>query len=719
MRAAAFARKGIVNLQDALYNFPRRYEDRQHLCTPRDLVNLTDGTQVTVLARIERLRQVPLRGRGTMLELTAMGEHGDLLSCTWFHVYKGLQEKLVSGSWAIFQGGLKKFRGAPQLVHPDVEPLKGKPEPGKMAVPKSLHWGRVVPIYSRSEKLTQKFIRETIATCLDLGVPLVEDLLPAELRARLNLPGIAESLREMHFPEKLPPPPELLLTTDQLSPAVRRLVFEEFFKFQLVLLMDRAGIKPEPAQPLRVHGHLQQKLRKNIPYKLTNAQERSIAEVVSDLQKPIAMNRIVQGDVGSGKTFVAFFAACEAIENGCQVAFMAPTELLAEQHFQNAQKVFEGTGVGVLLLTGSLKKPDKLAAQEKVKSGEAQLVIGTHALIQEAVSWKNLAMAIVDEQHRFGVRQRTALKDKAPKGTFPHTLTMTATPIPRSLALTVFGELDVTTIDELPPGRQEILTKVIRGEERDRLYKLVRKEADEKRQSYIVYPLVNMSDKEGMEKMRSVSAEFERLKAGPLSGLRLAMVHGQMPAEERNDVMRRFKAHEFDVLISTTVIEVGVDVPNATVMAIENAERFGLSQLHQLRGRVGRGSQKSFCVLLTESPQPGAKPAALKTGEEEGVEDESPWIRLLALEKTRSGFEIAEHDLKLRGPGDFFGTKQSGSPTFRLADLSRDAQLLEVARQEAHDLYKRDPKLETDENAALGRWLRSVQDEAAITLKSG
>jgi ATP-dependent DNA helicase RecG len=719
MRAAAFARKGIANLQDALYNFPRRYEDRQHLCTPRDLVNLTDGTQVTVLARIERVRQVPLRGRGTMLELTAMGEHGDLLSCTWFHVYKGLQEKLVSGTWAIFQGGLKKFRGAPQLVHPDVEPLKGKPEPGKTAVPKSLHWGRVVPIYSRSEKLTQKFIRETIATCLDLGLPLVEELLPAELRARYGLPGIAASLREMHFPEKLPPPPELLLTTDQLSPAVRRLVFEEFFKFQLVLLMDRAGIKPEPALPLRVHGHLQQKIRKNIPYKLTNAQERSITEVITDLQKPIAMNRIVQGDVGSGKTFVAFFAACEVIENGCQVAFMAPTELLAEQHFQNAQKVFEGTGVGVLLLTGSLKKLDKLAAQEKVKSGEAQLVLGTHALIQEAVTWKNLAMAIVDEQHRFGVRQRTALKDKAPKGTFPHTLTMTATPIPRSLALTVFGELDVTTIDELPPGRQEILTKVIRGEERDRLYKLVRKEADEKRQSYIVYPLVNVSDKEGMEKMRSVSAEFERLKAGPLSGLRLAMVHGQMPAEERNEVMRKFKAHEFDVLISTTVIEVGVDVPNATVMAIENAERFGLSQLHQLRGRVGRGSQKSFCVLLTESPQPGTKPAALKTGEEEGVEDESPWIRLLVLEKTRSGFEIAEHDLKLRGPGDFFGTKQSGSPTFRLADLSRDAQLLEVARQEAHDLYKRDPKLETDENAALGRWLLSVQDEAAISLKSG
>jgi ATP-dependent DNA helicase RecG len=424
--------------------------------------------------------------------------------------------------------------------------------------------------------------------------------------------------------------------------------------------------------------------------------------------------------VGSGKTFVAFFAACEAIDNGRQVAYMAPTELLAEQHYQSALRVFEGTGVNVLLLTGSLPRAEKLAAQEKVRGGEAQLVIGTHALIQEAVTWKSLAMAIIDEQHRFGVKQRAALKEKAPPGAFPHILTMTATPIPRSLALTVFGELDVTTIDELPPGRQEILTKVIRGSDRDRLYNLVRKEADEKRQSYIVYPLVNASDKEGMEKIRSVEEEFARLGAGPLSGLRVAMVHGQMTAEERNDVMRRFKAHEFDVLVSTTVIEVGVDVPNATVMAVENAERFGLSQLHQLRGRVGRGTKKSYCVLVTDSAPPGARRVETTAANgEEGVEEESPWVRLQVLERSRSGFDIAEHDLKLRGPGDFFGTKQSGSPTFRLADLSRDAQLLEAARTEAHRLYDEDPALEKPEHAELGRWFRSVLDEAAVTLKSG
>ncbi|MGZ3661532.1 MAG: ATP-dependent DNA helicase RecG, partial [Bdellovibrionota bacterium] len=638
MRAAAFARKGILNLQDALYYFPRRYEDRQHLCTPRDLVSLTEGTQVTVLARIERLREVPLRGRGkTMLELTAMGEQGDLLACTWFHVYKGMKEKLVSGAWAIFQGGLKKYKGAPQIIHPDVEVLKEKPAAGKLAVPKSLHWGSVVPIYSRSEKLSQKFIREIIALCLEQGLPVVEDLLPLSLRERHQLPPLAQSLREMHFPEKLPS--FEVTRTEDLSPAVRRLIFEEFFKFQLVLLMDRAGIQPEPALPLAMHGHLQRKIRMNIPYRLTGAQDRCIAEVLVDLQKKTAMNRIVQGDVGSGKTFVAFFAACEAIENGCQVALMAPTELLAEQHYQNALRVFEGTGVEVLLLTGSLNKAAKTAAQEQVKSGKAQLVIGTHALIQESVQWNKLAMAIIDEQHRFGVRQRAALKEKAPAGAFPHILTMTATPIPRSLALTVFGELDVTTIDELPPGRQEIVTKVLRGTDRDRLYNLIRREADEKRQSYIVYPLVNDSEKEGMEKIRSVESEIERLGAGPLSGLRLAMVHGQMTAEERNDIMRRFKAHEFDVLISTTVIEVGVDVPNATVMAVENCERFGLSQLHQLRGRVGRGSHKSFCVLVTDTAPPGARAPAPESAEE-GVEDESPWVRLLMLEKSRSGFEI-------------------------------------------------------------------------------
>lgn len=718
-RAGAFARKGIQTLQDALYYFPLRYEDRRRLCEPRDLVSLSEGTQVTVVARIERQREIPLRARKmTMFEVVAMGEQGDLLTLTWFRTYKGLKEKLPSGQWTIFQGALKKFRGAPQIVHPDIEPLKSRPTEKQVNSPTSLHWGRVVPIYSRSEKLSQKFIRETLRMCLDLGLPLVEDLLPAPLREKHGFMPLGEALEAMHFPKEIP---HLFAErAEDLPPPLRRLIFEEFFKFQLVLLMDRAGVEPEPALPLRPRGPLAQKLRENIPYTLTAAQERSIAEILVDLQRDKAMNRIVQGDVGSGKTFVALFAAAAALENGCQVALMAPTEILAEQHFQNASRLFANTGVEVLLLTGSLPRAEKEAAQAKIRSGQAGLVIGTHALIQEAVGWHKLALAIIDEQHRFGVKQRTALKEKAPKGSFPHVLTMTATPIPRSLALTVFGELDVTTIDELPPGRQEILTKVIKGAERERLYNLVKREVEAKRQAYIVYPLVNTSDKEGMEKLRSVEAEYLRLKEGPLAGLRLAMVHGQMDSDARNLIMRAFKNHEYDVLISTTVIEVGVDVPNATVMAIENAERFGLSQLHQLRGRVGRGDHKSFCVLLTDSPPPGViRHAQASEDGEEGVEEESPWVRLRVLESSRSGFDIAEHDLKLRGPGDFFGTKQSGSPSFRLADLQRDAKLLELAREEARAIHAADPGLERPENQALGHWFRKALEDAAQTLKSG
>ncbi len=717
-RASAFARKGIHTLQDALYYFPRRYEDRRRLCEPRDLISLSEGTQVTVVARIERQREIPIRGRGLMFECVAMGEQGDLLTLTWFRTYKGLKEKMPVGHWAIFQGALKKFRGAPQIVHPDIELLKTKPLAKTIESPASLHWGRVVPIYSRSEKLSQKFIRETLHQVLETALPLTEDLIPLAIRERNGLPPLAETLNALHFPLEIP---NLEAAhADQLSPFVRRLVFEEFFKFQLVLLMDRAGLEPEPASPITVKGHLQRRLRKNLPYTLTNAQERSIAEVLVDLQKKHAMNRIVQGDVGSGKTFVALFSAAEVIESGGQVALMAPTEILAEQHFQNAAKLFGETGVEVVLLTGSLNTAAKKTAAEKIRSGKAGLVVGTHALIQESVSWHNLNLAIIDEQHRFGVRQRTALKEKAPAGTFPHILTMTATPIPRSLALTVFGELEVTTIDELPPGRQVILTKVLKGAERDRLYKLLRKEVDEKRQAYIVYPLVSDSDKEGMEKIRSVESEFQRLSAGPLSGLRLAMVHGQMNGEERNAIMRAFKNHEYDILISTTVIEVGVDVPNATVMAIENAERFGLSQLHQLRGRVGRGQHKSYCVMVTDSPPPGIiRHSEAVADSEEGVEEESPWVRLLVLEKSSSGFDIAEHDLKLRGPGDFFGTKQSGSPSFRLADLQRDAKLLELARQEAQALHRADPGLVLPEHRALGVWFKKALEDAAQNFKSG
>ncbi|NUM87780.1 MAG: ATP-dependent DNA helicase RecG, partial [Bdellovibrionales bacterium] len=599
-RARLFSRKGIETIHDLLYFFPRKHEDRRRLMEPADLAVLPEGLQVTVLARIENVREVPLKGR-RLFEVTCMGSGGGLLSCTWFRTWKGQKEKFQIGTWAIFTGQLKKFRGAPQLVHPDVEHLKEKPGAINEGVAKSVHWGRLTPLYSRIEGVSQKFLRETI---FDLLEKVKEpDLLPASIRSSLSLLPLQRALAEMHFPEREAPDAEET-RPQQLHPAIRRLVFEEFFKFQLLLLMDRSGVKEEPGIPLRVRNVLARKARANIPYTLTQAQERVIAEVLADLQRSNAMNRIVQGDVGSGKTFVAFLTMAEAADNGLQSALMAPTEILAEQHYQTAQKIFQGTGVNVGYLAGSLPRAEKLAAQEKIRSGEWHVVIGTHALIQEAVEWKRLALAVIDEQHRFGVRQRAYLKEKAPARTFPHILTMTATPIPRSLALTVFGELAVSTIDELPPGRAEVTTKVIRGKDRDRLYGLIHKEVAEGRQAYVVYPLVQESEAEGMERVRSAEEEFARLKAHDLKGLRVGLVHGQMKAEERNSVMRAFKAREFDVLVSTTVIEVGVDVPNATVMAIENAERFGLSQLHQLRGRVGRSGHKGWCVLVTDAPPP-------------------------------------------------------------------------------------------------------------------
>jgi ATP-dependent DNA helicase RecG len=707
-KALALQKKGIFTLNDILYFFPLRYEDRRRLCTPQDLIRLEEGSSVTVLAEIQRVRDIPLRGKKQMLLEAIASADGALLTLTWFRSFPGLKEKLQKGGWTIIQGILKKYRGAPQIVHPELEYLSSLPQDRK--VPATLHWGRVVPLYSRFEKISQRSLRELTYGVLRSMQKQVRETLPEDLRKRLSLPALHESLWEMHFPSELPK--EDPQTTEDLTPAVRRLIFEEFFRFQLVLLKEGARTKNFPGLVITPKGKMAQLLRKALPYGLTNAQERAIADVLGDLQRPTAMNRIVQGDVGSGKTNVAFFSALECIENGFQVALMAPTEVLAEQHYENAKKFLSPLGINVALLVGSKTRSEKEELYAGIGNGSLNFIVGTHALIQEKVPWKTLSLVVIDEQHRFGVKQRAALRERHS----PHILTMTATPIPRSLALTVFGELSVSTIDELPPGRQEIVTKALSGKERSRVYNLIRQEAEHGRQIYIVYPLVEDSDKEGMERVRSAEAEFQRLKAGPLQGISMALVHGQMPQEERNSAMLAFKRGEFSVLVATTVIEVGVDVPNATVMIVENAERFGLSQLHQLRGRVGRGQWKSYCVLVTESPPPEI---LNRHGSEEGVEEESPWVRLRLLEKTRSGFELSEADLRLRGPGDFFGTKQSGSPTFRLADLSRDQKLLESARMEAESLLFSDPDLAAPEHQGLRLWFDEAAAKAAGWMQSG
>lgn len=721
-RASYFARKGIVSLRDALYYFPRKYEDRRRVYAPRELDKIPEGQHVSVIANISDKREQPLRGgKQKMLTVRARGVDAGQISLTWFHVFKGLSEKYPVGRWGVFSGILKRYQGQAQLSHPDVEILPESFIPGgDVKLEKSsLHWGRIVPIYSRTEGLTQKLIREVIWQSLEQGLPLLPEILPASVMERQKLVSIDKAIRNIHFPENQIPDRQVTESA-ALDPAIRRLIFEEFFKFQLVLLMDRSELKPEKGFDLSIKNKLARQARKNLPFTLTNEQEKVISEILTDLQNPIAMNRILQGDVGSGKTIVALLTMIEAAENGFQSALLVPTEILAEQHYLNALKLLKDTGIEAGYLSGSLTKAQKAEAQEHIKSGKWKIIIGTHAIIQESISWKNLAYAVIDEQHRFGVKQRGYLKDRAPKGYFPHILTMTATPIPRSLALTVFGELAVSTIRERPPGRQEILTKVLAGKERERLYKLLRKEVDAGHQGYIVYPLVTDSEKEGMEKMRSVESEFSRLSEGPLSGMRIGMVHGQMPAAERQQRMQEFKEKKYDVLVATTVIEVGVDVPNATVMGIENAERFGLSQLHQLRGRVGRGTAKSYCVLITDAPTPAALAAIqARAGNEDEGYDESPWTRLEILEKSQDGFFLSEEDLKIRGPGDFFGTAQSGSPSFQLADLNRDTEILEAARSEAQEVFRKDPKLQLPEHGGFKKYFDSVIEEAARALKSG
>ncbi|MCO5142783.1 MAG: ATP-dependent DNA helicase RecG [Oligoflexia bacterium] len=712
-RAQEFQRKGIQSLEDALYYFPLRYEDRTRICGPKDLYKVEEGTSISVLATIQSVREIPLKGKKSrLIELVAIGDDGGLLSCTWFQSYKGLKEKLEIGKKFIFQGKLKKFRGAPQIIHPEFE-LQTASTSKKQK--KSIHWGRVVPIYSRSEILSQKFIRETLFHCLEIAVPQLNDLLPDQVREKHQLISIQDAFKEIHFPSNYFAIDQI--SSNNLPPAYRRFIFEEFFKFQLILKMDRTKIKKLPAQSFSGKNELFELIKAQLPFELTQGQKQAIEEIRKDVAEPIAMNRIVQGDVGSGKTLVAILSACNILDQNAQVALMAPTEILAEQHYRLVQSLFENSSIRVALLTGSLPKKEKEKIQLGIREGHYHFVVGTHALIQASVQWNNLGLVIIDEQHRFGVNQRTQFLAQPGSNLSPHMVTMTATPIPRSLALTVFGELQVSTITELPAGRSPIKTKVIAGSERNKLYNLIKKEVSTGRQAYLVYPLVSESESEGFEHLKSVEKEFVRLKNGPLAELNIAFVHGKLPNEERLKIMNEFKEGKVHVLLSTTVIEVGVDVPNATVMGIENAERFGLSQLHQLRGRIGRGKHQGYCVLVTDSKPPSTSQANFDL--EEGVEEESPWVRLQKLEISTSGFEISEFDLKLRGPGDFFGTKQSGSPTFRLADLVRDIDLLENARNAADLILQDDPNLSNAEHTNLKKWSSKVLEAASKNLKSG
>ncbi|HUB30985.1 MAG TPA: ATP-dependent DNA helicase RecG [Terracidiphilus sp.] len=700
--------KNILTVEDLLYHLPFRYEDRQH---PRSLDELKPGETASIIAEVRgaallRTRRMPI------FELT-IGQGRHALKCLWFHA-TWLQGKFQAGQTIAVYGKLEPSRSTSNLkmIQPQWELL---PDSSDDAETRLLEVGRLTPVYESlgGSQLASRWQRKVIFHLLESMRGQVPECLPQAMLARLDLPARETALCQVHFP---PEGTSLSQLQSSATAAHRRLIFEELFFLELGLELKRRRMRERAGIGFATTDKVREAIREVLPFHPTAAQKRTLGEIVADMRQPNPMRRLLQGDVGSGKTIVALQAMLVAMENGFQAALMAPTEILATQHFLAARKLLERSSrkYRVVLLTGSLDEDRKRANRGLINRGEAHLVIGTHALIEEKVEFDNLGLVVVDEQHRFGVMQRFKLMKK-PNQPEPDVLVMTATPIPRTLALSLYGDLDISVLDELPPGRTPIVTRRVAGERSSEVWEFVRKQVAQKRQAYIVYPVIEgarddqpeldfphddaaaavnaepspqkkaprraktadlfpggagsgpaRASKSKTPELKSAVEMYEKLRTGPLAGLRLGLLHGRLDPDEKEVIMRRFQRGEIDALVATTVIEVGVDVPNATVMVVEHAERFGLAQLHQLRGRVGRGSAKSYCILMT-----GNRVSPL--AEE----------RLNAMVRTQDGFELAELDLAMRGPGEFFGTRQAGLPEFRVANLVRDRQLLELARQEA------------------------------------
>lgn len=703
--AELLAAKNIQTAEDLLYHLPFRYEDRQH---PRSLDELKPGETASIIAEVRgaallRTRRMPI------FELT-IGQGRHALKCLWFHgTY--LNGKFHAGQTVAVYGKIEPSRSPSNLkmIQPQWELL---PDASDDAETRLLEVGRITPVYESlgGSRLASRWQRRVIFQLLESMRSAMPECLPQAMLTRLDMPNREAALREVHFP-----PEGTAMTQLQAfgTPAHRRLIFEELFFLELGLELKRRRMRERVGISFATTDKVREAIREVLPFHPTAAQKRTLGEIVADMRQPNPMRRLLQGEVGSGKTIVALQAMIVAIENGYQAALMAPTEILATQHFLAARKLLERSSrqYRVVLLTGSLDDDRKRRTRGLIHRGEAHLVIGTHALIEEKVEFDRLGLVVVDEQHRFGVLQRFKLMKK-PNQAEPDVLVMTATPIPRTLALSLYGDLDVSVLDELPPGRTPIVTRRVPEERANEVWDFVRKQVEQGRQAYIVYPVIEgarddepeldfshdpssevqvPTTKNGARKsktaelfpdsagasrdarpkskgaeLKSAVEMHEKLRTGPLSGLRVSLLHGRLDADEKEIIMRRFQRGEIDVLVATTVIEVGVDVPNATVMVVEHAERFGLAQLHQLRGRVGRGAEKSYCILVT--------------GGRVSPEAEE---RLEAMVRTQDGFELAELDLAMRGPGEFFGTRQAGLPEFRVANLVRDRKLLELAKQEA------------------------------------
>ena len=669
--AEILADKGIHTVDDLLHYLPFRYEDRLN---PRTIQELRLGEMATVIAEVRRASFVPAR-RIPIFEMTA-GQGRARLKCIWFHAGY-LQDRLKPGQCVALYGKVEEdYRGSGlRMIQPQFEVLEdssseenaGDARERKLA--SSLEIGRIVPIYESAGqgRLTSRWFRRVIHAALENLTPDLPDAIPAAVRRHLNLIPPREAFAKVHWPD---PQQNLAELASCRSPAHLRLIFEELFLIELGLELKRREQKAQTGIAFKLDEPVRSAIKKILPFHPTPAQKRVLKEIASDMENPSPMRRLLQGDVGSGKTIVAFEAAVIAMENGFQVALMAPTEILAQQHYFSARRTLEPAGYRIVLLTGSLEEERKRETRRHLAQGNAQLVIGTHALIEQSVEFHNLGLVIVDEQHRFGVLQRSRLmkKSKEPGGPDmrlrePDVLVMTATPIPRTLALTLYGDLDLSIIDEMPPGRTPIVTRRVRDDRSEEVWDFVRKQVAAGHQTYVVYPAIEENEENDLKAAMKMYRELSR-RVFP--DLRVGLLHGRMEPELKDQVMAGFQKGELNILVSTTVIEVGVDVPNANLMVVEHAERFGLAQLHQLRGRIGRGAAKSYCVLMTS-----------------GKVSEEGERRLDAMVKINDGFRIAELDLELRGPGEFLGTRQAGLPTFRVAQLIRDGQLLEAARNEA------------------------------------
>ncbi|MBI5380006.1 MAG: ATP-dependent DNA helicase RecG [Nitrospirae bacterium] len=689
-RAKLLERLGIRTVEEALYYLPWRYEDRGSL-TP--IARLTPGRFATVCGEVLALGVTTTpRQRMQIFEL-AVGDGSGVLYGKWFN-QPYLKKQFARGQRVILGGVVKANPFQPagrqgrgyglEIEHPEYEVLEEE-EPAA-----SIHTGRIVPIYRTTEGLSQRQIRAIQHDLLVQAAPRCEETLPSSLRDRLRLMELPTALQEAHFPTgdhplPCPSPPgggrnkvggeSEERWVDRLnraeSPAHRRLIFEELFLLELGLALRRQGVKQE-TRGIRFQpdGPLVRRLREALPFRLTAAQERALKEILADMAGPHPMNRLLQGDVGCGKTIVALYAMLVAVDNGYQAALMAPTEILAEQHAGRIRAFAERAGAEPALLKGGQRKRERERTLARIAAGDLPLIVGTHALIQEGVEFARLGLAVVDEQHRFGVLQRATFKAK---GLSPDVLVMTATPIPRTLALTVYGDLDLSVIDELPPGRRPVQTRVFTESRRRELYRFLEQEIARGRQVYVVYPLIEESEKSDL---KAATAMARHLQEEVFPRIRVGLLHGRMKGEEKDAVMGAFQRGEIAILVSTTVIEVGIDIPNATVMVVEHAERFGLTQLHQLRGRVGRGGETSHCLLVARHPL-----------------SEEARQRIEAMTRTTDGFRIAEEDLRLRGPGEFFGTRQSGLPDLRAANLLRDGRILALAREEAFRLAAEDPSL--------------------------